>query len=52
MSDRRIAKKERQAAQIEPENFKCGNCKKVQPYDEENPYVCVDCGYGKLKEVQ
>jgi len=50
MSDRRLAKKERQAAQIPPENFKCGNCRKVQKYNDDNPYVCEDCGYGELKK--
>lgn len=50
MSAQRQNRKEAQVAQSAPQNFKCGKCGKVQPYDELAPYVCTECGYGAVQE--
>lgn len=32
----------------DPINFTCGQCKKVNEFDKENPLVCTSCEYGKV----
>lgn len=40
MSSQREKRKEAQVAGNPPQNFTCGKCHQVHPYDELDPYGC------------
>lgn len=48
MSKQREVRKEKQVKQEDPVNYTCGGCKRVQPFDKDNPLVCPDCNYGAI----
>lgn len=52
MSEQRKKRKGEQNSHNDPINFTCGICKKVHPFDPDNPYKCPDHVYPPEQEVE